>query len=265
MTHTSPLHLVQLTDLHLFADMEQQLLGLTTMQSFEAVIAQLKQLQPQPELLLLTGDLSQDGKAESYQHLQTQLSSLKIPAYWLPGNHDNFLTMQRSLTHPLFRPEKSFVAGGWQFLLLNSGVPGQVYGQLSSETLDWLDLQLQTVSDRPVLISLHHPPFLMHSDWLDSSTLQNSAEFFAVIDRYPQVKLVLFGHVHQEFQHQRRGVQYLASPSTCIQFEPRSCKFSLDNTEPGFRVLSLNPDSSWTTGIQRVAHLHHPNMAATGY
>lgn len=266
MNQASPLSIAQVTDVHLFADEKQELLGLNTTQSFQAVIKQLLSVRHCIDLLLLTGDLSQDGTSESYARLQHLLKPLAKPTYWIPGNHDYFPTMQQSLNQAFILPEKEFIQGGWNFVLMNSAVPGYSHGQLSEPTLSWLDYRLANWSTQPTLIALHHPPFLVNSQWLDSSTLENSQEFFAVLDRYPQVKLVLFGHIHQEFHHQRNGVHYLGSPSTSVQFEPNSKHFSLKQEYPGFRLIQLYPDGSWLTQVERVAYSEYIfDLAATGY
>jgi Icc protein len=235
------------------------------MESFQAVLQQIKALPQQPDLLLLTGDLSQDGKHESYRLVQEWLAPLGIPAYWVPGNHDDPTVMAEVLHQPPISPDKTFEAGGWQFLLMNSRVPGCVHGQLSAESLDWLDRELYRAAPLPTLISFHHPPFLVESDWLDSSTLQNSEALLALIDRHPHVKLVVFGHIHQEFSCRRHNVHYLGTPSTCIQFEPKSHHFALDQQTPGYRLITLYPDGSWDTRVERSTYTYQPNLAATGY
>jgi Icc protein len=89
---------------------------------------------------------------------------------------------------------------------------------------------------------------------MDAIALQNSADFLALVDRHPQVKLVLFGHIHQEFEHQRQGVTYLGSPSTCVQFQPNRREFGIDTqAQPGFRLLTLFPDGSYETRVQRLS------------
>lgn len=258
-----PLQIAQVTDLHLFAQSNQCLLGMPTSRSLTALIAQLRQLQPQPDLLLLTGDLSQDGTADSYERLQTLLSPLSIPTYWIPGNHDCVEMMERSLTQ--FYPDKFFRCGGWQFILLNSQDPGCVHGRLSSESLRWLDRQLTQNPNLPAFVTLHHPPFLVNSAWLDTSTLQNTPDLFEVLDRHPQVKLVVFGHIHQEFQRRRKTVTYLGTPSTCIQFERESHDFALGTEQPGFRLIQLYPDGAWKSQIKRVEFSYQLDLAATGY
>ncbi|MBE9184521.1 3',5'-cyclic-AMP phosphodiesterase [Microcoleus sp. LEGE 07076] len=253
MTTVSPLRVAQITDTHLFAEFDRTWKGLSTAHTLSSVLDRLQQIQPPPDLLLLTGDLSQDETPESYELLASLISPLKIPAYWIPGNHDNIPVMQQILDKPPISPEKSWKLGNWQFLLLSSVEAGCDGGRLSPESLDWLDSQLQQTGDRFVIISLHHHPLAIDCEIMDSMMLHNAAEFFAIVDRYPQIKIVLCGHIHQEFQQQRGLVSYLGTPSTCIQLLPKTSPIVLDTIGPGFRLLELAIDGTWTTKIERVA------------
>ncbi|KYC40934.1 3',5'-cyclic-nucleotide phosphodiesterase [Scytonema hofmannii PCC 7110] len=265
MNPVFPLSIAQVSDMHLFADENEQLLGMPTTLSFQATIRRLKKLRSELDLLLLTGDLSGDGSLESYEMLQNLLRPLEISTYWLPGNHDNAIAMEQILNLRLVSRRKSFERGGWHFILLDSTVPECVHGHLSAKILHWLDFQLSMGDNKPTLLALHHPPFKVDSKWLDSSTLQNSQDLFAIVDRHPQVKLVLFGHIHQEFHCQRHSVDYLGTPSTCIQFAPSSSKFSLDQKSPGFRLLRLYSNGTWESSVERVPFSYKLDLAATGY
>jgi len=262
----SPLLVAQVTDTHLLASTEGELLGLPTTRSFEAVVRQLDKLQPRPDLLLLTGDLSQDESLESYLRLRQCLVPLEIPTYWLPGNHDRKDLMHQALAYPPLVADKAFEKARWQFLLLDSAVPGQVYGRLSAEMLAWLDRQLLLSSPRPTAIALHHPPFAVGCQWIDGSRLENASDLYAVIDRHPQVQVVLCGHVHQDICYWRNDVCYLTTPSSSIQFKPNSDRFALDKRAPGFRLLWLYPDGRFETQVERVEFaLATLNLAAGGY
>lgn len=81
-------YVVQISDLHLFAKPHHRLLGVDTEASFLQVQKAIAALDPLPDLLLLTGDLSQDGSAASYARLRAHLQTLPIDTYWLAGNHD---------------------------------------------------------------------------------------------------------------------------------------------------------------------------------
>lgn len=252
MNQVSPMLIAQVTDMHLFADESQELLGMPTMRSFQAVVECLEKLRADLDLLLLTGDLSGDGTLESYENVQNLLSPLQIPTYWLPGNHDCAIAMRQVLNFRLISLRKSFERGRWNFVLLNSSVSKYMHGHLSATSLHWLDSQLKIMSNQPTLVALHHPPYHVNSQWLDGSTLENPEELFAVLDRHPQVKLVVFGHIHQEFHYQRNDVYYLGTPSTCIQFKPETTTFALDQKPPGFRLLKLYPNGTWETSVERV-------------
>lgn len=265
MPERPSLLVAQITDTHLFARADDRLLGLQTIESFQAVLRRLHGLERKPDLLLLTGDLSQDGSAESYSTLQTLLKPLDIPTYWVPGNHDEPDVMAEVLHQAPVSPQKSFHAGGWHFLLLSTCIPGRVHGHIASEELEWLDNELSQSKGEPALIAFHHPPFLVGSDWMNDIGLSNADELFAVCDRHPHIKLVLFGHIHQEFSRRRNGVQYLGTPSTCIQFKPNSSEFCLDEAQPGLRMITLYPNGEWQSAIQRITYTCELDLAAAGY
>jgi 3',5'-cyclic-AMP phosphodiesterase len=261
-----PLLIAQISDLHLFADPTQSLLGWNTWMSLEGILRELMAQRSLPEVLLLTGDLAQDETAAAYHNVIKLFTPLGIPTYWLPGNHDDVPTMNYLLSQPPFSKEKSFEMGEWHTILLNSNVPGQVYGRLQPEELEWFESELSnTPTDQPTLVALHHPPFTVESPWLDKNGLHNADDFLAIVDRFPQVKLVLFGHIHQESKRIRNGVTYLSAPSTCIQFLPQSSNFALDDTQPGFRLLWLYPDGHVETTVQRVCLSQQLDFAAQGY
>lgn len=250
MSQNTPLLIAQITDTHLFADPNQEKKGIVTAKSFQSVLERVKQLQPQPDMLLLTGDLSQDETPESYQHLYRSLVPLSIPSYWIPGNHDDLSLMEHYLAANPFFPHKSFQQGAWQFILLNSAIKDCVHGELSPQSLEWLEEQLQNSPNLPTLIAIHHPPLSLDSGWMDNISLQNPEEFLTIIERHPQVRLVIFGHIHQDLARDRQGIHYFATPSTCLQFSLEA--FQLDQLPPGFRLFTLYPDGTWETKVERV-------------
>jgi len=254
---------VQLSDTHLFSDCNRELLGMPTAESFMTVLNAVRQFQP--DLLLLTGDLSQDETPHSYQRLRDLVTPLGIPTYWLPGNHDQPVVMAQMLESATISNQKLFQYQGWNFILLNSAQADRVDGYLSPEALSELDYQLQQLPAQPTLIGLHHPPCVIDSDWMDQISLRQPEEFCAMVERYPQVKLVLFGHIHQEFRLTRAGVQYLGCPSTCVQFKPHQPVFAIDEQQPGFRLLQLYSDGRVDTQVQRVNYRPLPDLAARGY
>jgi len=87
-----PIRFIQLTDTHLSLNSHTELLQVNTEDSFKAVVALLNK-RSDIDLLLLTGDLSQDGSEAAYERIAQILKRLTMPIYCLPGNHDDATVM----------------------------------------------------------------------------------------------------------------------------------------------------------------------------
>lgn len=243
--------LVQLSDSHLFAEADGKLLGMDTCDSLQKVIEQVLQEQPQVDLVLATGDLSQDGSQASYERFRQLSSAIPAPARWLAGNHDELRPMQVVCSgSQLLEPVIDL--GAWRVILLDSSIPGAVPGHLAQDQLDLLEHALADAPHRHHLICLHHHPVSIDCKWMEPIGLRNPAALFAVLARHPQAKAVLWGHVHQEFDRMHAGLRLLASPSTCVQFAPGSEDFQVGSEAPGYRWLRLHADGHLETGVSRV-------------
>ena len=260
------INILQITDTHLFANSDGCLLGLNTEQSLKAILADIRARQFPADIILATGDLAHDGTSAAYQRIFGHLEEFDLPVYCLPGNHDEAEMLQRTIKGDLLHYTTHVRKGNWNLIFLNSCLPDSEGGHLGSAALEVLDMQLQTAPDSYALVCLHHQPVPMGSRWLDTMAVDNADEFFKIIDRYPQVRGILWGHVHQEFDSMRRDVRLLASPSTCIQFLPGSINFAVDTAAPGYRWLSLHPDGRIGTGIFRLSEVPGSvDLASGGY
>ena len=250
-SHSSSVVVVQLTDSHLFGNAEACLMGMNTRVSLMATVDLVLSEQPQIDLVIASGDLSQDGSVESYQAFRELSERIVAPKRWLPGNHDELPQMAFAAQKSDFL-DPVIDVGNWRMTLLDSAVPGSVPGYLEDKQLQLLAQALSEAPDRHHLICLHHHPVPIGCAWMEPIGLKNPDALFAVLDRFPQVRAVLWGHVHQEIDQARNGVRLLASPSTCIQFVPGSDDFKVDTTAPGYRWLRLHDDGTLETGVSRV-------------
>lgn len=250
-TPVPTLELVQVSDTHLLAEAQGALLGLETRDSLHYVVELIRQTRPHLDLVLATGDLSQDGSVASYEHLRRQLGPLAAPMRWCPGNHDECEAMQQvAADTQLLAPVTDL--GNWRIIVLDSQAPGEVSGYLAPTQLQLLEQALAEAPDRYALICMHHHPVAVGSRWMDDIGLRNAEALFEVLDRHPQVRALVWGHVHQEFDQKRKGARLLASPSTCVQFEPGQENFQLAMKAPGYRWLQLHADGQLDTGVLRV-------------
>ncbi len=246
------LNVLQFTDMHIYARENGLFCGVDTRMSFNAVKNRALVQSRDYDLILVTGDLAMEPEAPAYAWLVEQFEVFDAPVYCLPGNHDAAKIMERSLSAAGWNYCPSHTVGGWHIVLLDSTVLGEAYGSLGDAELDRLDDALARHRILPTLVGLHHHPVAIESRWMDRMRLHHAARFWAVIDRYPQVRCILWGHVHQNFDTYRNGVRLLATPSTCTQFAARSANFAIDPLPPGFRRLQLSSDGTMTTDIIRV-------------
>jgi len=255
-TSGTSIRLLQLTDTHLYADPAKRMFGVDTYQTLSDVVDAALKADP-PDLVILSGDVSQDESPESYARVHEVLRRIRVPIYYIPGNHDLPRVMSQEFTpaRPPFKEERSIAVGNWLLVLLDSTIEGQVGGALSESELERLDQTLAAYPDHFSLVCLHHNPFSVGSGAFNEIGCANGDQLFAVTDKYKNVRIVLCGHVHQEFADQRNGVTLLASPSTCIQFKPMTAEFALDPLAPGYRMFLLQPDGSFQSTVSRLSQL----------
>jgi Icc protein len=248
----SVLRLAQITDCHIFASADTCLQGLNTRQSFELVSKAIHGNSANLDLLLATGDLSQDESAASYKYLAHCFDELDIATFWLPGNHDKADTMRQHLRGKKVFAQKRVLAGAWQIVLLDSTIEGEVYGRVAEDQLQFLDDALQAFPDQHALVCLHHQAIDCGCTWLDLKGLKDNQQLRHRILQHDNVRGVLWGHVHQEAHHHIDGVEWMSSPSSCIQFKPGSVEFALGAELPGFRELKLYPDGRIESTVHRL-------------
>lgn len=150
------------------------------------------------DLIVATGDLAQDQSSAAYQHFAEGIASFRAPCVWLPGNHDFQPAMYSALQDAGISPAKRvFIGEQWQILLLDSQVFGVPHGELSEFQLEWLERKLADAPERHTLLLLHHHPLPAGCSWLDQHNLRNAGELDTVLAKFPHVKYLLCGHIHQ--------------------------------------------------------------------
>lgn len=260
------LRVLQITDTHLYADPVGTLLGVNTLDSFQRVIAHFRDHYWAIDLLLATGDLVHDASAIGYQKMQAMLGSFGVPVFCLPGNHDLPAVMREHLAGGQVQTDAVRDLGDWRFVMLDSVIPGEEGGRVAQEQLDLLAHALTGAPDRPTLVCMHHQPVAVGSAWIDTMAIENPDPLFEIIDQHPQVRGLLWGHIHQTYEGQRHGIRLMASPSTCVQFAPGIDEFQVDEEPPGFRLLALLPDGTIRSEVLRINELPRGlEVASSGY
>lgn len=261
-------NILHITDTHLFADEDGALLGIKSNASFLSVINEIKRGNRKYDLIVATGDFVQDGSKKSYARFAEQIKQFNTPCVWLAGNHDNFSYMQEVFSNYQLAENKVVSLGdNWLIVLLNSQVVGQACGLLPQSELQFLEKTLLAHTDKNVMVFLHHHPISSGCHWLDEHILKNSNELEKIVKKFPSIKGLGWGHIHQQQDHVWHNCHAFSTPSTCFQFKPNCYEFQLSNDEaPGWREITLNEDGTIESSVFRIAdNLFLPDVSQKGY
>lgn len=247
--------LIQITDTHLLDDSQEILRGHNPWHNLQMVLPQVKTYQP--DGLLLSGDLADRGSALAYDYLRQAMQEFNCPIYWLHGNHDNPEHLREILTPSQDLGFQVIDLGMWRLLIIDSVVEGAGFGEgyLHPDQLNRLSQELSQHPEKSTLIALHHHPIPTGIDWLDQIGVKNGDDLVSLLHSFPQVQMVLFGHIHHELHYQHinamgGNIDFFGCPSTFSQVTP--IQTNPDDHLPGFRLIELCCDGTYRTKIQRV-------------
>lgn len=195
-------------------------------------------------MVAMTGDLIQDGNRAAYDRFRELMTTLQLPVYCVPGNHDVREFMRDAVSAAPFHYCDSVHINNWLITGIDSCIDGKADGRIDDAELERLAGILAKSAAEHVMVCLHHPPLPVGSRWLDTVGLQNSEDFLRLVARAGNVRAAIFGHIHQPFEGQYEGISIIGTPSTCRQFTAGSDEFSLDDNPPAYRRLSLHADGS---------------------
>jgi len=258
------IHLTQITDLHLGTDASATLGGVPTLASFEAVLQAVADQGRGTDTLLLTGDLASHCQPEAYRLLNSTLNAHQKQAIWLPGNHDDSQLMAANLVN--FPPRSLVDLGAWGLLTLDSSQPNKPGGHISDLQLQHVEQGLQTLAGKYILLAMHHSPLPVGCAWLDKQQIDNQQQLQELLSRQGNVRAVITGHVHQQFDGHWGQLPIYSTPSSCVQFKQHSEDFALSEQPPGYRWLDLHSDGTVHTGVEFLrGFAPHPNLDCASY
>jgi Icc protein len=236
--------LAQLSDTHLLADPDALLWNHQTTRSLAAVVGALPL---GVDVLVVTGDVAEDGTPEAYQRALALTAGRAKQRYFVAGNHDDPKVM-REVLGPAPPVRMIRVAERWSMALVDSQWVGREEGRIADTTLSQLREELARVRTH-VVVCLHHPPISTCEN--PACGLTDNHALFDVIRNSP-VRLVLSGHVHQHFDTTRNGVRFIGAPSTFRQLRHGGDPHYTDTGElPAAQVLELLEDGEVSCRVVR--------------
>ncbi|GGZ14026.1 metallophosphoesterase [Novosphingobium colocasiae] len=177
---------------------------------FRALLDQLCAAPDRPDALVLSGDLTEFGDAESYARLAAMIADLPFPVLPMVGNHD--LRAPFLAAFPACPTEGGFIQynariGPLRLLVLDTLEEGRHGGAFCEARAGWLADRLAEDAATPTVLALHHPPFESGLHWLDSGNHEPwVARLAAVVAGAPNVVGLMSGHLHRSIAAQWQGM-----------------------------------------------------------
>jgi 3',5'-cyclic-AMP phosphodiesterase len=258
---------IQITDPHCVPG-DRLLYGTSPRDRLGDAVALVNERFSDAELVLVTGDLANQGEAGSYETVKEALELLGVPVHLMLGNHDD-----RALFRRVF-PDTPVIEGGYVQYALDvegarlicvdslSNTPGDHAGQLCATRLAWLEREIAVApADKALIIACHHPPFDLGMPYLDPLKLLDHEALYEVLaPRKPD--MMLLGHVHRPVSGVWRGIpfhiQRAINHQVGLQFEKTDDVLFTD--EPGdIGVVRVAED-----GVQVFTHAGHTRFGEFG-
>jgi 3',5'-cyclic AMP phosphodiesterase CpdA len=206
------------------------------------------------DAVLVTGDISDDGSADSYAIARAELARLGLPMFVIPGNHDRRAAFREAFADTTPMPEDGpldWVAdvAETRIIGLDTLVEGQGGGRLQARSLDHLAKELDQSEGQPVVVALHHPPLRTGIRFMDAIGLENAEALEGILRRHDGSLRVLAGHVHGVYHAMLGGHPVVTAHSTCSAFafdRRREAPVGFMLGPLGFGVLDTAPGGVWT-------------------
>ncbi len=222
-----------------------------------------------PDIVVITGDLVDQGRPAEYEHLRQLLSPLRMPVFVIPGNHDDREAAARQLSAATaICPASGFLnyldrglsRADHRARYADPGRPSR--RRLCADRLRWLDDTLaggaaaaDAGADAPSALCHRHR---LHGPLWHGGCRRASP---TVIARHPQVERILCGHLHRAIDRRFAGTVAGTAPSTAHQIRlnlsaEAPLRFTFE--PPGYQLHVWHEDSGLVTHTANDRRLARP-------
>lgn len=151
-----------------------------------------------PEMVILTGDLTENGYYKEFQQASRYLAMFEAPLFAVPGNHDS-----RNLGYQSF--EELMGERSWKLTLgehftvigLDSSSPDEDRGHIGHPQHLWLEHQLDdcVIKEDFIVVALHHHVISIPQTGRERNVLSDAGDILKTLTTH-EVDIIISGHKH---------------------------------------------------------------------
>lgn len=198
--------LVQISDVHCGPMFRERI--------FQDAVKEINAMSP--DVVLITGDLTEDGLMTEFQTVRTQLKKLKADRIiYVSGNHD-----YRSTGYILFRQFFPFSQvtelEDAVIVVVSSARPDRDDGEVGNRQNLWLESTLQEYKNKLKIVAIHHHVVPVPDTGADQITVIDAGDVLRSLTK-SKVDLVLCGHRHRPWRWQIENMKVIHAGSVSCE------------------------------------------------
>jgi len=259
--------IAHLSDGHIAGEKKKAYGIVPSAENLASCVQHINQLNPKPDVVLLTGDITYDGGLAEAELAAGILEELHYPYYIVPGNHDKRETLWsvfgRSACPGKTKDFINYVLDEHAIRLIgmDSSIATAPGGELCSKRLHWLEEQLAIEPTKPTIIFMHHPPANCGVLETDEDGFIGADKLGNIIAHHTNIQAILCGHIHTVAHLGWCGTVISTAPSMGLQLVldltlTHPSQFNRD--DPGYLLHYFTPEKSLVSHLVAVKDLDGP-------
>ena len=239
--------IAQISDTHLMDVESGDVRAPKRIEWLRRCVRDINRLDPGPDAVIHTGDMSQHGSHAEYILAREILTELNMPFYVTPGNRDSRAELKKVFSQDgYFQPDSIFLqyavdVGPIYLVAIDSVCEGSRAGELCDDRLGVLDEMLNEKPNTPTALFMHHPPFevLTSNEPFQFGSRDVVDKFADILRHHSQITQIFCGHAHRSFVSDLADTRALTVPSIAVDLR-LDFPDTMDDT-PAYQIHSLYP------------------------
>jgi len=165
-------------------------------EAFDSTVSDINKLDPKPDVVIHSGDLTDNGILTEYELAVTKLQMLEPKVLVAPGNHD-----EKNYGHSLFKEmigpvDSELKLRNIAIYITDSPQPDRDEGRLGRRRQTYLEEKLGQLSKETMkILVFHHHLVPVPFSGRDQDVLEDAGDILDMVLRH-RINLVLMGHRH---------------------------------------------------------------------
>jgi 3',5'-cyclic AMP phosphodiesterase CpdA len=195
------MRIVHISDLYICEKDSDDPAAIVMIENLRKCIAHFNALEPAPDLLLVTGNITSNGSIESAMHARELLDTLDFPYKLVCGPNDDRRTTLTVFDHACGNEVGgvvSYMVEGFALRLIGLDSLGHngTGGHICQKRLNWVNDRLAENMTQPTAIFMHHPPMKTGIAKIDEDGFNNAEYFGQLVAHYSHIKAIFCGHIN---------------------------------------------------------------------